>query len=130
MPPSPPRLAFVFAILALLAAPTARAGKTLKPLRKGTIEGLVPLLEQGELALVESSSNGRLAQITLLKLVDASPERVLEGAADPKQFPRFIPNISEIEVLQHQGAKSKIAWEMELPFVTLNGINRCLDQRP
>ena len=116
--------------LALTPAPATAKRLTLRTLDPATLASLAPLLERGELILIESGPDGRLKQGTLLALADATPKQVLDIAARPEEHPKFIPNLVRADLLQRDGTISEVAWELDVPFVNLTGVNRILDERP
>ena len=122
--------ALFVAATALGAAGSASAEMRLTTLDAATILGLQPLLERGEVVLIEAKKNGRLRQGTVLKIADASAEAVLAVVADMESYPRFIPNVVRSEIVQSDGVRTDLAWELEIPFVNLSGVNRVVDERP
>lgn len=125
------------ALIACCAATVCAAGAagagarpTLATLDRATVERLVPLLSKGELVLVESADTGRLKQVSWLALAKASPAQVLEVVARPEDYPKFVPNLVEVTIRQREGLLTDVAYELEVPFVNLRGVNRVLDERP
>ena len=111
---------FALSIVAvLLLAPCAYAGKSEVKLNKtvnpSDITALVPLLELGELSLVESRKNGRLKQATVMGLIKAPPAKVWEVITDYKRYPQMIPSVAEIEILKKQGNDVVLELEIEVP---------------
>ena len=111
------RFVFVFLAALLLSSPAG----ALKQIKLGSLIGrvdfksLVPLLEKGELSLVESYRSGRLRQVTVVSLVNASPDRVWRVLTDYENYVKFMPNLDEIEITKRQGADVYIAYELEVP---------------
>ena len=125
------RAVLVVALGLVAVAPAANAARTkLRTLPPGDLAALAPLLEQGELILIESDGRGFLRQATLLSLANAPASRVLATVADAEGYPRFIPNLLQADRVQGDGALSDIEWELEVPFVNLSGVIRYLDDRP
>ncbi len=114
----------------MFAPSVVGATPTLRPLGVDTVRGLQPLLERGEVILIEAKPDGRLARAAILKLAEAPADAVLDVVADMESYTRFIPNLVKAEVLRTDGAVSEIAWEIEVPFVNLSGVNRVVDDRP
>ena len=85
-------------LVLLLPAP----GNAVKKVKLGSIVGrvdfkpLVPLLEKGELSLVESYRNGRLRQVTVVALVKASPDKVWSVLTDYEHYLEFMPNLDRV----------------------------------
>ena len=126
---APAAAAAAFATLALAVCAQA-APYNLIRLSDEAIAGVVPLLERGEAALIESKPNGHLKQVTLLALVSARPEQVLDVVADVDNYPKFIAHIELAEELQRTGNISKVKWQLSTPVVTVAGVHKVVDQRP
>jgi ribosome-associated toxin RatA of RatAB toxin-antitoxin module len=114
-----PMRRFVFVLIAALLLPFPIGA--VKQIKLGSLigrvdfESLVPLLEKGELSLVESYRSGRLWQVTVVALVKASPDRVWRVLTDYQNYVKFMPNLDEIEITKRQGADVHIAYELEVP---------------
>ena len=102
----------------------------LRRLDDKVVLGLVPLLERGEAALIESKGNGHLKQVTLFALVKASPTQVMDVVADVPNYPKFISHIDHAKVLQRTGRVSKVEWRLKTPVVTVGGVHKVVDERP
>jgi ribosome-associated toxin RatA of RatAB toxin-antitoxin module len=115
----------LLAPLALLAAGArvAHAKVALRPLPQGVTPALLPYLERGELALIESHPNGRLRQITVMTVVNAPPKVTYGVVAAPEHYPQFVPNMARSEVTRRQGDVAIVEWEMEVPLNNLEGTN-------
>ena len=59
------------------------------------LAALAPLLQRGELALIESNKDGTLKQVTLLLFVAAAPATVHDVLAHAGDYKKFIPNVSK-----------------------------------
>jgi ribosome-associated toxin RatA of RatAB toxin-antitoxin module len=106
--------------LALLATTSLVSAGSLPPKLKHTVSksdvpALVPLLELGQLSLVESYPNGRLKQATVIGLVKAPPAKVWAVITDYKNYPKMIPSVVEIEVISKKGDDLVIEMEIEVP---------------
>jgi ribosome-associated toxin RatA of RatAB toxin-antitoxin module len=106
-------------VTVVLFASATQAGKREVKLdntvSQSDVAALVPLLELGELSLVESYTNGRLKQATVMGLIKAPPARVWEVITDYKRYPQMIPSVAEIEVLKREGNDVVLALEIEVP---------------
>ena len=106
-------------LLLILFLPSA--GGAVKQVKLGSIVGrvdfnpLVPLLQKGELSLVESYRSGRLRQVTVVALVKATPAKVWRVLTDYEHYVEFMPNLDEIEITKREGADVVIAYELEVP---------------
>jgi len=110
----------IFIISAFLATASLVSAGSLPPKLKKTVStsdvsALVPLLELGELSLVESYPNGRLKQATVIGLIKAPPAKVWEVITDYKSYPQMIPSVVEIEVISKKGDDLVLEMEIEVP---------------
>ena len=109
----------VLVILTTATATPVSAGslppKLKKTVSKSDVAALVPLLELGELSLVESYSNGRLKQATVIGLIKAPPAKVWAVITDYKRYPQMIPSVVEIEIISKKGDDLVLEMEIEVP---------------
>lgn len=118
------------AVVPQLVAAAEAAPYELRTLDDAAVLGLVPLLERGEAALIESKPNGHLRQVALFALVNASPKQVMAVVADAANYPKFISHIDYAEVIQRAGKVSKVKWQLKTPVVTVGGVHKVVDARP
>lgn len=110
-----------FACMLLLALLLPSPTSAVKQVKLGSIVGrvdftpLVPLMEKGELSLVESYRSGRLRQVTVVSLIKATPDKVWRVLTDYEHYVDFMPNLDEIEIVKRQGADVVIEYELEVP---------------
>ncbi|HUU02762.1 MAG TPA: SRPBCC family protein [Myxococcota bacterium] len=76
---------------------------------------LGPLLEKGELSLVESYRSGRLRQVTVMGLIKASPDKVWDVLTDYNHYTQFFPNLANLEIVRRSGNDAVLAYELEVP---------------
>lgn len=76
---------------------------------------LLPILQRGEISLVESDRGGRLRQVTVIGLVESPPKRVWQVLTDYDHYLEFMPNLVEAEVIERKGVDTVIAYELEVP---------------
>jgi len=109
----------LIALAFLATAPMLSAGslppKLTNTVNKSDVTALVPLLELGQLSLVESYPNGRLKQATVIGLIKAPPDKVWEVITDYQHYPRMIPSVVEIEVISKKGDDLVLEMEIEVP---------------
>lgn len=86
------------------------------------IDTLSPLLEHGQLAIIESHADGTLRQIALLGAARTSAARFREVVADPAQYPRFMPNISRQKVTKLPDGDLKLDWTISTPVSSISGV--------
>jgi ribosome-associated toxin RatA of RatAB toxin-antitoxin module len=110
----------LFIALALLTTASLVSAGNLPPKLKNTVSSsdvsaLVPLLELGELSLVESYPSGHLKQATVIGLVKAPPAKVWAVITDYKRYPEMIPSVVEIEIVSRKGDDLVLEMEIEVP---------------
>ena len=86
------------------------------------LDDLQPLLEYGQLAVIESHEGGALRQVALLGLVDAPAPKVRAVVADARKYPDFMPNISRQEVTAEPDGRLKLDWTIKTPVSSMSGI--------
>ncbi len=115
----PQASALLLAGVLLLAGtkPAARVVPVqLDPLAGTTnFEQLVPLLERGELSLVESRPSGRLQQVTVIGLVVAPPVVVWQVLTDYRNYTSIFKNLAELEIVKSEGNDTWLDYELEVP---------------
>ncbi len=79
------------------------------------LQTLGPLIEKGELSLVESYRSGRLRQVTVMGLIKASPDEVWKVLTDYNHYTRFLPNLANLEIVRRSGKDAVLAYELEVP---------------
>ncbi len=85
--------------LALGLAPGAFAEeRTLQTLPADKLEAMGPMLRHGEVALIESTREGRQKQVTIMALVAAPPELVHDIFVRPEDYPKFVRNMDKSQV--------------------------------
>jgi ribosome-associated toxin RatA of RatAB toxin-antitoxin module len=81
---------------------------------------LVPMLNKGEVTLVESYRSGKLRQVTIVGLVKSSPTKVWDVLTDYEHYLKFMPSLVEVEIVKKQGADTIITYELEVPGVNMD----------
>ncbi|HEV8321998.1 MAG TPA: SRPBCC family protein [Myxococcota bacterium] len=119
---------------ALALAPAAGAATTvdlskfrkLRDVTKGLdVAVLRPLLDRGEVALIEHLSGAAFSQISIFALVDAPPAKVQYVVAHPEEFPKFVPNVakSALSGASPDGTEFDIDYSIEVPLMNMDGRN-------
>ena len=108
-------IALVLVTMASLVSAGSLPPKLKKTVSKSDVAALVPLLDLGELSLVESYPNGRLKQATVIGLIKAPPAKVWAVITDYKRYPQMIPSVVEIEVISKKGDDLVLDMEIEVP---------------
>lgn len=91
---------------------------------------LVPLLERGELALVESGPGGRSKQIAIMTVIAAPPEPVYDAILKVEAYPEFLRNMKSTRVTQRTASVVGYEWVLDLPVFDLAGHRAMRGQRP
>ena len=84
---------------------------------------LAPLLQRGELALIESNRDGTLKQVTLLLFVAAAPATVHDVLAHPGDYKKFIPNVSKSTWEARPDGTFASSWQLDLPVSSFEQTN-------
>ncbi|MBW1871779.1 MAG: SRPBCC family protein, partial [Deltaproteobacteria bacterium] len=84
------------------------------------LKPLVPMLNKGEVTLVESYRSGKLRQVTIVGLVKATPTKVWDVLTDYEHYLKFMPSLVEVEITKKQGADTIITYELEVPGVNMD----------
>ena len=97
------------------------AGAKVQPPPRGA-PGFGFLLDRGAVAIIRSAPNGALADVSVVKRIDAPMERVLEVVRDMDRWPEFMPAVSKCKRLEASGD--------ELTYqITVDGILLSIDTR-
>jgi hypothetical protein len=116
-------LRLLFALALVVAAGPAQA--RVMPLDKLPDEKLLtltPLLQHGDVALIESNRDGTMKQVTLILFVAAPPRTVHEVLAHPGDYKKFVPNVSKStwEARPDGGVST---WKLDLPVSSFEQTN-------
>jgi ribosome-associated toxin RatA of RatAB toxin-antitoxin module len=85
------------------------------PITAAQLQALKPLLESGELSLVQSDSGGRLKQVCVAGLVEAPADIVWEVLTDYAAYTRIFKNLADLKVLKSEPQEAVLAYELEVP---------------
>lgn len=91
---------------------------------------LVPLLERGELALVEVDAEGRSKQIAIMTVIGVAPEAVYDAIMKVEAYPEFLRNMKSTRVTRRTPALTGYEWVLDLPVFDLRGHRAMRGQRP
>ncbi len=100
------------------------ADEALVPLPATELSRLAPLLVHSEMAVLETSPEGRPRQLLLLAYAAAPPEVTREVVIHPERYPRFVRNLSKSEVTRQADGSLVSHWEMKLPIGHFGGAYR------
>jgi ribosome-associated toxin RatA of RatAB toxin-antitoxin module len=86
---------------------------------------LRPLLNRGEVALIEHLTGDKFSQISIFSLIDAPPDKVLYVVAHPGEYPTFVPNVakSDIKDVSRDGTEFDVNYVIEVPLMDMDGLN-------
>jgi hypothetical protein len=109
------------------AAPTetaaAEADRALATFTPREIDAIAPLLRSGTVSLVEFAYDGQLPAIVIATEVDAPAADVARVVGDPRQYPTFMPALSEVGVTAEEGTQLSYSWTWRTAVFTLRGTN-------
>lgn len=85
--------------------------------------GMLPLLRRGEVALVQMDSRGRMRQSTAFgRVPGATPDAVRGVVANPRDFPRVMPHVESVEIVNEPGGTGTLFdWELAFPVINVTG---------
>jgi hypothetical protein len=78
---------------------------------------LIPFLEDGPLALVESTPDGSLVQGAMMTVFDAPRELVFETIASPEHYPDFVPHVATVTVTSTDAGGRFLDWVYSTPIL-------------
>lgn len=111
-------------LLALsLAAPAYAKVYPLERLPDDKVKTLQPLLQQADLALIESASDGTMKQVTLFLYVKAPPQVVHDVVANPEGYKAFM-GLSESQTKPLEDGGVYHRWTLELPVSQFEAENK------
>jgi ribosome-associated toxin RatA of RatAB toxin-antitoxin module len=118
------RRAFVFFFLGcFLLSGELEARPQFVKSRRASIDpaAVSPLLARGELALVESRSNGRPWQVVTFSIMNAPPADVFEAVSSVEIYPKYLFSVDEAKVLSKRQGMELSEWALNIPIVGLKG---------
>jgi ribosome-associated toxin RatA of RatAB toxin-antitoxin module len=89
--------------------------------KQGVLEGLVPLLDIGTLALIESHPGGELRQVAVLTTVEAPRDRLAGVVGQPGAYPEFMTSLKRMEVERTQDHELALNWKISVPMASMSG---------
>ena len=108
-------LAFIAALFCRPAEPAPGKVKLDSVVGKLDLDVLLPMLEKGEVSLVESYRNGCLRQVTVMCLADVTPRKIWEVITDYNHYLEFFPNLEGLEIVRWTGEEIVLEYELEVP---------------
>lgn len=86
------------------------------------LKRLAPLLVRGQVIISDSRSGGKLRQATVIDVVNAPAQKILDAISTPKNYQKMIKAISEVVV--HEAADTKIDFSWTLGFSVFGIVSR------
>lgn len=80
---------------------------------------LAPLLQRGELALVEMNARAGVRQATVFGRVEASADRLRQVVEDPAHYPSFISTVESCDIVSREGGVTTYDMELDFPIFDL-----------
>ncbi len=94
------------------------------------LPSLRALTARGDVALIETTSDGHCKQIVIFALLDGPPEKVWDVLMKVQDYPKFLKTLVSIEVRAHKKGTTAFDWEMDVPLVNLKGKRLQRGKRP
>ena len=119
--------------LALAATPSLAAAKGLAVHSRAAdlpIATLTALAATGDVALIETTPEGRCKQVVIFALLDAPPARAWDVIMDVESYPKFLRTVVSVEVTGRQKGITAFEWELDVPFFNLKGSRMQRGHRP
>jgi ribosome-associated toxin RatA of RatAB toxin-antitoxin module len=123
----------VLSIFMVAAAPrVALAGEKRVESRRGEIDvqAIAPLLKRGELALVESHANGKLAQLVLFAAINAPAAQIYDAITDVEAHSKYMKSVVGNKIIKRQGDMIAFEWELDVPVLNLKGTRALRGKKP
>ncbi len=123
MAPFPCRLSVYVSVLvfSLLLNRPAAARPTLRPFPAEVLRLYATVVNQGEIAVIETEASGRARQITLFGYAAAPPTLVYGLVADPLLYPRYVRNLTRSDVEKQADGSLLNRWTLTFPIGTFAG---------
>jgi hypothetical protein len=96
----------------------------LKPISKGDLALLKPILDRGSVILSASLKGGRLRQATVLERVAAPSAKFVGAVATPEFYPKMIKAMSDIVVHERGAEATEFTWTLGLSVFGLTTRSR------
>jgi ribosome-associated toxin RatA of RatAB toxin-antitoxin module len=125
-------VALLAALLALAApAPAAAKNRALSSRAADLhIPTLATLTQRGDVALIETTPEGRCRQVVLFALLEAPPEKVWDVLMDVEAYPKYLKTVVSVEITGKKAGVTAFEWELDVPFFNLKGTRLQRGVRP
>jgi hypothetical protein len=119
-----PRVSPALIAISLTVAGVASASEApLQPLPREKLAAMSPLLEHGEVALLESKQDGEMRQVTVVSLVAAPPDRVRAVLLAPEHWKEWVRNLRCPRVTHQKDGAVDCDCDIDLRLVSLTAAN-------
>lgn len=81
----------------------------------GQSDSMLPLLEKGQLVLVEQAKDGKFASATGITLVNAPPDKVWAALIKMEDYKTFMPKVLTSEVANVRGSSFEAHFVLDVP---------------
>jgi ribosome-associated toxin RatA of RatAB toxin-antitoxin module len=78
-------------------------------------DSMLPLLEKGQLVLVEQTKDDKFGTATGIVLINAAPEKVWQTLIKMEEFRNFMPKITTSEVLRRDKDELDVRFVVDVP---------------
>ncbi len=101
-----------------------KAGGTMRVVSSSELKRLAPLLVRGQVIISDSRSGGRLRQATVIEVVNAPAQKVLDAISTPKNYQKMIKAISEVTVHDATDTEIDFSWTLGFSVFGITSRNR------
>ncbi len=101
-----------------------KAGGTMRIVSSSDLKRLAPLLVRGQVIITDSRSGGRLRQATVIDVVNAPAQKILDAISTPKNYQKMIKAISEVVVHDATDTEIDFSWTLGFSVFGITSRNR------
>lgn len=123
-------LPIVLLALSLSSPCFAAPRKTYSRAKDLHVPSLYALTQRGEVALIETTPDGRCKQVVIFALMEAPPEKVWDVVMGVEAYPKFLKTIVSVDVTSRAKGITAFDWELDVPFFNLKGSRLQRGRRP
>lgn len=121
----------LLALLVFSALPAEAAKKKIVSRRADIdVATMAKLTQRGEVALIETTAEGRARQVVLFSVLDAPREKIFDILMDVEKYPKFLRTVVETKITSEKKGVKTFDWELDVPFFNLSGTRQQRGKRP
>lgn len=121
----------LLAVCAGLARPAQAAARQVESRADDLhLPSLHALARRGDVALVETTADGRCKQVVVFAVLDAPPERVWDTLMNIEAYPEYLKTVVSVDITGRQKGITAFDWELDVPFFNLKGSRLQRGKRP